>query len=56
MTSTTEADEATTEALRAEIETLRAELKAARKENVTLATERDILRKATKFFAAEMTW
>lgn len=56
MTSTTRAGEATTEELQAEIEALRAELKAARKENATLATERDILRKATKFFASEMTW
>ncbi|MFB7226043.1 IS3 family transposase [Streptomyces sp. NPDC056227] len=52
MTSTTRAGEATTEELQAEIEALRAELKAARKENATLATERDILRKATKFFAS----
>ncbi|WP_425824739.1 transposase [Streptomyces fractus] len=44
------------EELKAEIAALRAELKTVRKENATLATERDILRKATKFFAAEMTW
>lgn len=34
------------EELEAENEALRVELKAARKENATLATERDILRKA----------
>lgn len=48
--------EQTKEELEAEIAALRAELKAARKENATLATERDILRKATKFFASEMHW
>ena len=48
--------ERTKEDLEAEVEALRAELKAARKENATLATERDILRKATKFFASEMHW
>jgi transposase len=48
--------ERTQEELEAENEALRAELKAARKENATLATERDILRKATKFFASEMHW
>jgi transposase len=48
--------EATKEELEAEIAALRAELKQVRKENATLATERDILRKATKFFAAEMNW
>lgn len=47
---------ATREDLEAEIAALRAELKKVRKENATLATERDILRKATKFFAAEMNW
>lgn len=56
VTSTTTAGEATIDELQAENEALRAELKAARKENATLATERDILRKATKFFASEMTW
>jgi transposase len=40
--------ERTKEELEAENEALRAELKAVRKENATLATERDILRKATK--------
>ncbi|MFF3469288.1 IS3 family transposase [Streptomyces sp. NPDC002619] len=50
VTSTTRADQATVEELKAENEALRQELKAARKENATLATERDILRKATKFF------
>jgi transposase len=48
--------ERSTEELEAENEALRAELKAVRKENATLATERDILRKATKFFASEMHW
>ncbi|WP_406740072.1 IS3 family transposase [Streptomyces atratus] len=42
--------EATQEELEAEIAALRAELKTVRKENQKLATERDILRKATKFF------
>jgi transposase len=46
----------TEDELRAEIAALRTELKAVRKDNATLATERDILRKATKFFASEMTW
>ncbi len=32
------------------------ELEAVRKENQKLATERDILRRATKFSAAEMNW
>jgi transposase-like protein len=54
--STTEAAEATKDELEARIKALEAELKAVRKENATLATERDILRKATKFFASEMTW
>lgn len=49
-------DETTREELEAGIAALRAELKAVRKENTTLATGRDILRKATKFFAAEMNW
>jgi transposase len=44
------------EELEAEIAALRAELKQVRKENTTLATERDILRKATKYFAGEMSW
>ncbi len=48
--------EATKQELEAEIAALRAELKAVRKENQKLAVERDILRKATKFFAAEMNW
>lgn len=56
VTSTTPASEPTIDDLQAENEALRAELKAACKENATLATERDILRKATKFFASEMTW
>ncbi|CAM5320761.1 hypothetical protein SANTM175S_09170 [Streptomyces antimycoticus] len=34
---------------------LRAELKTVRKEHQKLATERDIPRKATRFFAQEMT-
>lgn len=48
--------EAAKEELEAEIAALRAENKDLRKQNATLATERDILRKATKFFAAEMNW
>ncbi|WP_338678017.1 transposase [Streptomyces sp. SCSIO 30461] len=44
----------TAEELQAENEALRRELAAARKEMQKLATERDILRKATKFFAQEM--
>ena len=55
VTSTTPAGEAGDE-LAARIRALEAELRAVRKENATLATERDILRKATKFFASEMTW
>ncbi|MDN3265936.1 IS3 family transposase [Streptomyces sp. CSDS2] len=43
-------NEATKQELEAEIAALRAELKTVRKENQKLATERDILRKATKFF------
>lgn len=46
----------TAEELQAENEALRRELAAARKEMQRLATEWDILRKATKFFAQEMTW
>ncbi|MGW2086229.1 IS3 family transposase [Streptomyces sp. NPDC001880] len=42
--------DATKQELEAEIAALRAELKAVRKENQKLAVERDILRKATKFF------
>ncbi|MFE6946695.1 IS3 family transposase [Streptomyces chartreusis] len=42
--------EATRQELEAEIAALRAELKTVRKENQRLATERDILRKATKGF------
>ncbi|WP_435877148.1 transposase [Streptomyces acidicola] len=60
MTSTNTKDvpasEATREELEAEMAALRAELEIVRKENGKLATERDILRKATKFFAQEMTW
>ncbi|MFJ5032705.1 transposase [Streptomyces sp. NPDC088560] len=48
--------EATQQEPEAEIAALRAELKTVRKENQKLATERDILRKATKFFATEMNW
>jgi len=48
--------EPTREELQAEIAALRTELKQVRKQNATLAEERDILRKATKFFATEMTW
>jgi transposase len=48
--------EATKQELEAEIAALRAELKTVRKENQKLVTERDILRKATKFFATEMNW
>jgi transposase len=46
----------TAEELQAENEALRRELAAARKEMQRLATERDILRRATKFFVQEMTW
>lgn len=42
--------------LEAEIEALRAELRTSRKETATACEERDILRKATKFFAQEMNW
>ena len=42
--------------LEAQIQQLRRELAQARKENQKLATERDILRKATWYFASEMTW
>jgi transposase len=49
-------DEATTEQLKAQIDALRRENTALRKDNATLAQERDILRKATKYFASEMTW
>lgn len=52
VTSTNPAAEADDE-LAARIKALEAELRAVRKENATLATERDILRKATKFFASE---
>ena len=52
----TMAKAATREEIEAELVSLRAELKQARKENQKLAIERDILRKATKFFASEMTW
>lgn len=46
----------TAEELQAENEALRRELASVRKEMQKLATERDILRKATKFVAQEMTW
>jgi transposase len=46
----------TAEELQAENQALRRELAAVRKDMQKLATERDILRKATKFFAQEMTW
>lgn len=46
----------TAEELQAENAALCRELAAAHKEMRKLATERDILRKATKFFAQEMTW
>jgi len=52
----TVAKAATREELEAELASLSAELKQARKENQKLATERDILRKAMKFFASEMSW
>jgi transposase len=48
--------EATKDEPEAEIAALRAENKDLRKQNATLATERDILRKATKIFATEMNW
>jgi transposase len=44
------------ESLQAQLEMLRRELAKARKENAKLATERDILRAATQFFAQEMIW
>ncbi|MBT2430532.1 hypothetical protein J7F02_34415, partial [Streptomyces sp. ISL-112] len=51
-TETTQVDSPpTAEELRAENEDLRREPAAARKEMQKLVTERDILRKATKFFA-----
>lgn len=40
----------------AQLEMLRRELAKVRKENAKLATERDILRAATQFFAQEMIW
>jgi transposase len=46
----TVAKAATREEMEAELASLRAELKQMRKENQKLATEREILRKATKFF------
>ncbi|MEY9997820.1 transposase-like protein [Streptomyces sp. V4I8] len=52
----TPVSKATKEELEAELAALRTELKTVRKENATLAQERDILRKATKFFASEMSW
>ncbi|MGW6413171.1 transposase [Streptomyces vinaceus] len=45
----------TAEELQAGNEALRRELAAAREEMQKLVTERDILRKAAKFFAQEMT-
>jgi transposase-like protein len=57
MTSTTaETGEASRDDLEDRIHALEAEVRAVRKENATLAQERDILRKATKFFAGEMNW
>ena len=47
---------ATREELEAELAAVRAELKQTRKELQKVGTERDILRKATKFFASEMSW
>lgn len=52
----TVAKAATREDLEAELAALREQLKDACKENQKLAQERDILRRATKFFAAEMNW
>lgn len=40
----------------AQLARLRRDLAQARKENAKLATERDILRAATQFFAQEMIW
>ncbi|MGW1617229.1 hypothetical protein ACWCQZ_49520 [Streptomyces sp. NPDC002285] len=48
--------EATKEELEAQIAALRAENKDLRKQNAPPATGRDILRKATEFFATEMNW
>lgn len=42
--------------LDAQLQALQRELAEVRKENAKLATERDILRAAAKFFAQEMTW
>jgi transposase len=50
----TVAKAATRQDLEIELASLREQLKDARKENQKLAQERDIPRKATKFFAAEM--
>src|SRR2546423_1172117 len=44
------------EELRARLAAAQAEVRQLRKDNAKLATERDILRQATKFFAQEMTW
>jgi transposase len=52
----TVAKAATREELEAELAAMRAELKQTRKELAKVSTERDILRKATKFFASEMSW
>ena len=54
--TTTETHEASRDDLEDRIHALEAEVRAVRKENATLALERDILRKATKFFAGEMNW
>jgi transposase len=57
VTSTTaETHETSRDDLEDRIHALEAEVRAVRKENATLAQERDILRKATKFFAGEMSW
>ena len=56
VTSTTPADQDGPDEMRERIAALEAELKALRKDNQKLAQERDILRKATKFFASEMSW
>ncbi|MFF3157957.1 IS3 family transposase [Streptomyces sp. NPDC057910] len=52
VTSTDPADKATREDLEARIKALENDLRTARKEITTLSTERDILRKATKYFAS----
>lgn len=55
-TKDAEVREASREELEREIVALRRENAGLRKDNATLGTERDILRKATKFFAGEMNW